>query len=179
MCVCLTELSLWKEGFLCKSGDGEKNAKKWLKFGCCLYLFTSEQCIYIRLHPCDTLIHTPTPPPHSEQPTDMSRSAHNDNNRRCLIYSRCGLNFTLQISPSMLPCCSAGFLRSPISHISITEPKRTDQGSFMPLINPQNKTCYDSFWTCSQHTQGIKWVVANKYCLILLWKKLYFLLILL
>lgn len=137
--------------------------KKRLKFGCCLYPSTSKQCICVRLHPCDTLTHTPTPP-HSDHHTDMSCSAHNGNNTRCLIYPQCGLNFTLQISPSMHLCCPAGFLRSPISHISITEPKGTSQGSFMPLINPQNKTCYGSFWTCSQHRQQIKWVVVNKHC---------------
>ncbi len=138
--------------------DVEKNAKS----GCPLYLFTFEQCIHNRLHPCDTLIRTLTPP-HSEHHTDMSWRAHDDIHKRCLMYSQYGLNFTLQISPSMLLCYPAGYLRSPISHISITEPKRTSKGSFMPLINPQNKTCYDSFWTCSQHTQGIKWAVANKY----------------
>ena len=69
-------------------------------------------------------------------------------------------NFRLQISPSMLLCCPAGVLRSPISQISITEPKRTSQGSFMPLINLQNKTCCESFWTCSEHRWGIKWDVA-------------------
>lgn len=54
--------------------------------------------------------------------TDVSCRAHNDNSKRCLIYSECGLSLMLQISPSMLLCCPAGFLRSPISQISITEP---------------------------------------------------------
>lgn len=77
----------------------------------------------------------------------------------------------------MLLCCPTGFLRSPISQISITELKRMNQGSFMLLINLQNKTCYDSFCTCGQHRGGITCISAalsNKYCFWLCFgKKLY------
>lgn len=61
---------------------------------------------------------------------DISRGAHNSNHKRCLIYSQCGsgliASVSVQIPPSMPLCCPAGFLRSPISPISITEPEQDE-----------------------------------------------------
>lgn len=120
------------------------------------------------LHPCDRVIHTPAPP-HTELHTDISCSAHN-NNKRCLIYSQCRQTSHCKTLPACSSCCPTGFLRSPISQISITS-------SFMLLINLQNTTCCDSTETRNYIGRGC--VAKQILLLIMLWKKVYVLLILL
>ena len=125
-----------------------------------------------RPYPNSVSTHTHTHQ-HLERHTDMSHSARNDNNERCLIYSHCDQTSCCQSLPA---CSSAAQLASsdlPLVKFPLQSPKRTRQGSLMLLINLQNKTCYDYFWTwlMDEELNGL-WRL-----LIVLWKKLYVLLI--
>lgn len=154
-----------------------------LKFGCYLYLLrANNRFISVYSYSFKSLWHTHTLPhlPHSEHHADISCSAHNDSNKGCLIYSQHDLNSMLQISPSMLLCCPTRFLRSPISQIYITEPKRMTQGSFILLINPQNKTWkyviilfvlaasideeLNGFWLCYQTNTAFDHALEKTLC---------------
>jgi len=154
--------------------DKLQEKSKWMRFLFLLSKWSGHIHIFILIY---------IPVTHSEKDphlhTDISCRAHNDNNKRGLIYSQHGLNSTTQISPSMLLFCPTGFVRSPIRFPL----QRTRQVLFMLQMNLQNKAGYDSFCTCSQHRREIKWafdcITKQLLLLIMPGKKLHVLSILL
>lgn len=138
-------------GKLCKSGHWKKIAEKQ----------SAKICI--------PHTHTHTPP-HSEHHFDISCSAHNDNNKRCLIYSQRDLNSTLLLQS--LPACSTAAQLASSDLPLVRFPWQSQKGrARMLLINPQNKTCYDYFCTWGQHRRGINRFTKQIPLLIMLFGK--------